>query len=112
MQSERLNRKYLLFVIGTLIWGITVLWINFHGAQWYNFDMFADASVAKRMAEQRTLFPKDWLFGNQYYIIATPVLAALFNGIFHNSVFSMACASSLMFLLILLCFTWTVLQKD
>ena len=58
-----LNRKYLPFVIGTLIWGITVLWVNFHGAQWYNFDMFADASVAKRMAEQRTLFPKDWLFG-------------------------------------------------
>ena len=107
MQTERLNRKYLLFVIGTLIWGITVLWVNFHGAQWYNFDMFADASVAKRMAEQHTLFPKDWLFGNQYYIIATPVLAALFNGIFHNSVFSMACASSLMFLLILLCYTWS-----
>ena len=50
MQTERLNRKYLPFVIGTLIWGITVLWVNFHGAQWYNFDMFADASVAKRMA--------------------------------------------------------------
>ena len=38
MQTERLNRKYLLFVIGTLIWGITVLWVNFHGAQWYNFE--------------------------------------------------------------------------
>lgn len=107
MQTERLNRKFLPFVIGTLIWGITVLWINFHGAQWYNFDMFADASVAKRMAEQHTLFPKDWLFGNQYYIIATPAVSALFNGIFHNSVFSMACASSLMFLLNLLCFTWS-----
>jgi len=63
--------------------------------------MFADASVAKRMADQHTLFPKDWLFGNQYYVIATPAVAALFCSAFHNSVFSMACASSLMFLLIL-----------
>ena len=94
MQTERLSRKYLPFVIGTLIWGITVFWVNFHGAQWYNFDMFADASVAKRMAEQHTLFPENWLFGNQYYVIATPAIAALFCGIFRNSVFSMACASS------------------
>lgn len=107
MQTERLSRKYLPFVIGTLIWGITVLWVNFHGAQWYNFDMFADASVAKRMAEQHTLFPKNWLFGNQYYVIATPAIAALFCGIFRNSVFSMACASSLMFLLILLTYYWS-----
>ena len=107
MQKDHLNRKYLPFVIGTLIWGITVLWINFHGAQWYNFDMFADACVAKRMAEQHTFFPKDWLFGNQYYIIATPAVTALFYGILRNSVQSVACASSLMFLLILLCFLWS-----
>lgn len=107
MQIERLSRKYLPFVIGTLIWGITVLWVNFHGAQWYNFDMFADASVAKRMAEQHTLFPKEWVFGNQYYVIATPAIAALFCGIFRNSVFSMACASSLMFLMILLTYYWS-----
>ncbi len=107
MQKEHLNRTYLPFVIGTLIWGITVLWINFHGAQWFNFDMFADAGVAKRMAEQHTFFPKDWLFGNQYYIIATPAIAALFHSVLHNSVLSMACASSLMFLLILLCYLWS-----
>ena len=108
MQKDQLNRKkYLPFVIGTLIWGVTVLWINFHGAQWFNFDMFADASVAKRMAEQHSFFPKDWVFGNQYYIIATPAIAALFYSIFHNSVLSMSCASSLMFLLILLCFWWS-----
>ena len=60
MQKDQLNRKkYLPFVIGTLIWGVTVLWINFHGAQWFNYDMFADASVAKRMAEQHSFFPKD-----------------------------------------------------
>lgn len=107
MQKEHLNRKYLPFVIGTLIWGITVLWINFHGAQWFNFDMFADAAVAKRMAEQHSFFPKDWLFGNQYYIIATPAVGALFYNIFHNSVLSLASASSFMFLLILLCFRWS-----
>ena len=82
MQRQCLNRKYLPFVIGTLIWGITVLWVNFHGAQWYNFDMFADASVAKRMAEQNIIFSKDWLLGTQYFIIATPVWAALIISIY------------------------------
>ena len=41
------------------------------------------------------------------YVIATPAIAALFCGIFRNSVFSMACASSLMFLLILLTYYWS-----
>ena len=68
MQIERLSRKYLPFVIGTLIWGITVLWVNFHGAQWYNFDMFADASVAKRMAE-RCVERSDWQGAPKYVYV-------------------------------------------
>ena len=107
MRETRLKKEYLPFALGTLIWVITVLWINFHGAQWYNFDMYADADVARRMAEQNTLFPRDWIFGNQYYVIATPVVASLFYHACHNSVLAMSFASSLMFCLILLCCVWS-----
>ena len=103
--GERKN-QYILFLLGTMAWTAAVLWVNFHAAQWYNFDMYADANVAKRMAEQKTFFPENWIFGNQYYIIATPVVASLFYRIFHNSVLAMSFAASLMFALVLLCYAW------
>lgn len=106
MRTDRTKKEYIPFVLGSLIWALTVVWINFHGAQWYNFDMFADASFARRAAEQNTLFPQDWIFGNQYYVIATPAVASLFYRLCHSSVFAMSCASSLMFCLILLCYVW------
>ena len=106
MWKERLKREYLPFALGTLIWALTVIWVNFHGVQWFNFDMYADAEVAKRMAEQHTLFPENWIFGNQYYVIATPAVAALFYHIVPDSVCAMACASTLMYALILMSFVW------
>ncbi len=106
MRTDRPKKEYLPFAFGALLWGITLLWVNFHGAQWYNFDMYADASFARLAAEQNTLFPQDWIFGNQYYVIATPAVASLFFRVCHESVFAMACAASLMFCLILACYVW------
>ena len=108
MRSDRLKKEYLLFAFGTLLYVITVSWVNFHASQWYNFDIYADASIARRMAEQNTLFPENWIFGNQYYIIATPVAASLFYRIIHSSVLAMSCATSLMYALILLGYAWAV----
>ena len=106
LQTGERKKRYIFFLLGTLAWTAAVLWVNFHSAQWYNFDMYADASVAKRMAEQNTFFPENWIFGNQYYIIASPAIASLFYHVFHNSVLAMSCAASLMFVLILLCYAW------
>ena len=50
--------------------------------------MYSDAQIAKLMWEQKTIFPKNWIFGNQYYVIATPVLAAVMYGICGDIQFS------------------------
>lgn len=82
-------------------------YLNYAGFSRYcNSDVFADMQVAKRMWEQRTLFPSGWGFGNQYYVVGTPVLAALFYGLLGNTNTAMATATELMSVLILLSFLW------
>ena len=41
-------------------------------------DIFEDMQLAREIWRQRRLFPSNWIYGNQYYTIATPVMAALF----------------------------------
>lgn len=71
-------------------------------------DMYADTLVAKLMWEQKALFPQGWVFGNQLYIFATPVLAALFYGITGNINWAMVIATEIMTLLIFVSFLWLV----
>ena len=68
--------------------------------------MVADAQVAKLMWEQKTLFPEGWVFGNQYYFFATPVVSALFFGLFGSSTFALGAASTAMGGMLLVCFAW------
>lgn len=69
-------------------------------------DMYADTLVAMMMWEQKTLFPLGFVFGNQLYVVATPVLAALFYGLTGSSNTAMALATTVMSALILLSFIW------
>ena len=94
------------FLGGSCLFFLAIVWVNFHSGPWYSFDMYADAYLARLMAEQRTLFPENWVFGNQYYVIATPVVAAFFYALCHNTVLAMSLASSLMTLLVLGSFVW------
>ena len=71
-----------------------------------NPDVLADMQVAKRMWEQKTLFPEGWIFGNQLYVIATPVLAAIFYGMTDSIYTAMILATAVMTLLILVSFVW------
>ena len=81
--------------------------LNFGGLKRIcNSDVYADMQVALRMWEQKTLFPQDWSFGNQLYVIATPVLAALLYGITENMNIAMALATELMTVFILMSFVW------
>ena len=93
-------------LLGCALYAVSLVWLNFHGSQWFNFDMYSDQYVAKLMAESKTLFPPNWIFGNQYYVVATPALAALLLPLCANSYQAMALASSLMLLLILAAFLW------
>lgn len=69
-------------------------------------DIYTDMSLAREMWEQKTLFPAGWIFGNQYYVIATPVLASLFYGLTGSMNLSMALATTVMGLLLLVSFDY------
>ncbi len=69
-------------------------------------DMYADTLVARLMWEGKSLFPFAYVFGNQLYVIATPVLAALFYGMGSSQNTAMALATTVMSVLIVLSFLW------
>lgn len=72
----------------------------------YTTDMYADVMVSVEMWEQKTLFPSNWVFGNQLYVFATPVLSSLIYGITGNAFRSMGAAAFLMGVLVLASFFW------
>ena len=69
-------------------------------------DIYADMVLAREIWRQKTLFPDNWIYGNQYYTVATPVVAALFYGLTGSMNLSMALATTLMSALIVWSFCW------
>ena len=69
-------------------------------------DMYEDTLVARLMWEQKTIFPASFLFGNQFYVIATPVLAALFYGLTGSMNLGMSLATLVMSVLLILSMNW------
>ncbi len=59
-------------------------------------DIYADMELAREIWRKKSLFPDNWVYGNQYYTVATPVLAALFYGLTGSMNLSMALATTLM----------------
>ncbi len=81
--------------------------IDFRGfARLATSDMYEDTLVARLMWEEGTLFPKSYLFGNQFYIAATPVLSALFYGLTGSMNRAMAWATLCMSILLLASMEW------
>ena len=110
LNEKRLNKGAVLSILilaVLLAYLIAFGIINFRGfAYLCTTDMYEDTLVARLMWEQKTLFPKNFLFGNQFYVIAIPVLAALFYGLCGSMNTAMALATTLMSLLILLSLNW------
>ena len=89
------------------IYFVSVMIINFSGNPYfYSTDMYSDMCYATEVWEHKSIFPEGWIFGNQFYVVATPVLAALFYGIFGNPVIAMGIASTLMGICLLFSFNW------
>jgi len=83
--------------------------VNFMGFEKFcTADMYEDTLVARLMWEQKTLFPSGWVFGNQFYVTATPVLAALFYGACSSINTAMALATTVMTALLAASFVWMV----
>ena len=107
---ERIKREKIFSVVLTVLllcFVGMVFYINFSiNPEYYDGDIYNDINYAKEAWKAKSLFPKDWIFGNQTYVVATPVLAALFYGITGNGFTAMAIASSIMTVLILLTYDW------
>ena len=83
--------------------------INFFGfEQFCTPDMYSDTYVARLMWQEKTLFPDGWVFGNQFYVFATPVVAALFFGFCGSANLATALATTFMTGLVMLSFWWMV----
>lgn len=96
-----------LIIIALLCYLIAFGIINFAGFDdLCTTDMYEDTLIARLMWEQKTLFPSNYLFGNQFYVIATPVLAALFYGISGSMNIAMGLATTVMSVLILITLSW------
>lgn len=69
-------------------------------------DMYEDTLVARLMWEEKSLFPGSYLFGNQFYVAATPVLSALFYGLTGSMNRAMAWATLCMSVFLLASMAW------
>ena len=81
--------------------------INFRGfSRFCTPDMYSDTYLIREIWESGTIFPENWIFGNQFYVISTPVLGALFYGLCGSINLSMVLATTAMTVLIILSFWW------
>lgn len=89
------------------IYWCSILCINFSkNPDYYCTDMYSDILFATEVWSKGTVFPEGWVFGNQLYVVATPVLAALFCGIAQDPCVAMGIASTLMGLAVIYSFSW------
>lgn len=114
IESEKAQRRWDRFLRTLMIccmaaYLLTFAIKNVYGFEMYcNTDMYADTLISRLMWEQKTLFPQGWIFSNQYYVVATPVFAAIFYGITGNVNTAMVLAAELMSLLIFVSLFWLV----
>lgn len=98
--SVFLTAALLFFLVG-------IFYVNLNSnPSHYHDDMYCDLKYAKTVWQSKSIFPQNWVFGNQLYVIATPVLAALFYGMTSNIYLAMGIASCFMSILIVLSFCW------
>lgn len=97
----------ILFLGCLLVYFIFICYLNLSlNTGFYCTDMYSDILYSVKAWEAKSLFPEGWVFGNQFYIIATPALASLVYGIVGNPALSMAIATILMTLGIFLSYSW------
>ncbi|HAY73185.1 MAG TPA: hypothetical protein DCY31_04925 [Ruminococcaceae bacterium] len=74
--------------------------------EYYNGDIYNDIRFAKEAWKAKSLFPDGWVFGNQVYVAATPVLAAALYGFIGDGFLAMGIASCIMTVFVLLSFNY------
>lgn len=94
-----------LFILA--IYWAAILCINFsQDPSLYCTDMYSDMIYSTEVWASKSIFPEGWVFGNQLYAVATPVLAALFFGCLPNPCIAMGIATTVMGIGVIISFTW------
>ena len=109
MTKENKNRKIISAVLTFFLLAFfgLIFYTNLSCVpEYYNSDMLCDINYAREAWSAKSLFPDNWIFGNQLYVFATPVLATLIYGITSNAVIAMAIASCVMTVAVYLSFDW------
>ena len=110
MKKINLNIEKILsamFLLVFFLYVFSTVVINWCGLDiFYDTDMYADSLIAKYMWEAKSIFPDKWIFGNQYFVIQTPVVSALIYGICGDIYLSMKIATTIMMVLIFVSFIW------
>ncbi len=109
MKEKSKNEKIFSAILTLLLLAFLglVFYVNLScNPEYYDGDIYNDINYAKEAWKAKSIFPRDWIFGNQTYVVATPVLAALFYGLTGNGFTAMAIASCIMTVLIVLTYDW------
>lgn len=109
LKSQKKSEKIFTVILTILLFAFLglVFYVNLScNPEYYDGDIYADIKYAKEAWNAKTLFPSNWIFGNQTYVVATPVLASLLYGIIGNGITAMAVASCFMTVFILLSYNW------
>lgn len=96
--TDRKNNylHYLLFTV-IAVYAAFICWINFLGNPYfYDSDLYCDLNYMVTAWKTKSIFPEGWVFGDQFYVAATPVLAALCYGLLGDPCMAMGLASTLM----------------
>ena len=87
--SEKTKKDKIFSVVLTVLLAAflgLVFYINLScNPEYYDGDIYNDINFAKEAWKAKSLFPANWVFGNQTYVVATPVLAALLYGMIGNA---------------------------
>ena len=109
IKSEEISLSLIILSAIMCVYWVAIICINFSGnPNFYCTDMYADMQYAVEAWTCKQIFPDGWIFGNQLYVVATPVLAALFYGITQNPCSAMGIASSFMALGVVVSFYWMI----
>ncbi len=83
--------------------------INFWGFERFcDSDMYQDVYVSKLIWNSKSIFPPNWTFSNQYFVLAAPNIAAIIYGITGSMNLSMQLATTIYTLLILAAFAYMI----
>ncbi len=106
-RNFHLNITEIILLSVAVLFFLTYLYINVFGFDMYATpDVYADTLYAIEAWESKSIFPAGWVFGNQFYVVATPVFCALLYGITGNINLSMIIATLIMTVLLIASLIW------